>query len=219
MATMNFNEDQLKAINAPLNQNLMISAGAGSGKTATLTEKVYNLINTGSVDPSKLLVLTFTDKAAYEMKTRILSKFKKDGSDFANRILSSHVQTFDSFSKFLVDKYANMLGVSPNITIMAEDKNLANLGYFLDLIIKQHYDNNDQAFILTAKKFIYKYDTSLKQIIISMYKRLSTLSLKQKDIILNAYNDEYLTKEAYKDSISKRRNEIKTIIEEAYHLG
>ena len=57
-----FNPGQQQAITTPLNKNVLISAGAGSGKTKTLSYKVYHLVEYEGVDPSSLLVLTFTNK-------------------------------------------------------------------------------------------------------------------------------------------------------------
>ena len=72
---MSFNAEQLKAVNASSKKDILIAAGAGSGKTKTLSTRVHELVEKGEVKPEELLVLTFTNNAAYEMKTRILSCF------------------------------------------------------------------------------------------------------------------------------------------------
>ncbi|MCF0112975.1 MAG: UvrD-helicase domain-containing protein, partial [Bacilli bacterium] len=48
---MSFNKEQLEAIAASSNENILISAGAGSGKTKTLSERVFRLISSGEVKP------------------------------------------------------------------------------------------------------------------------------------------------------------------------
>ena len=66
---MAWTNEQLEAINRD-NSNIIVSAGAGSGKTAVLTERVIRKLK-GGVDVDRLLVLTFTNEAANEMKSRI----------------------------------------------------------------------------------------------------------------------------------------------------
>src|SRR3954471_5987170 len=64
------NEPQLEAVTLPP-QSALILAGAGSGKTRVLTTRIVWLIQTGQVSPHGLLAVTFTNKAAKEMLTRI----------------------------------------------------------------------------------------------------------------------------------------------------
>lgn len=71
----NLTDDQAKAVNCHQGP-LCIVAGAGSGKTRVLTERTMSLINDG-VNPSKILLLTFTNKAANEMKSRIIQAFSE----------------------------------------------------------------------------------------------------------------------------------------------
>ena len=72
----NLTDDQAKAVGCHQGP-LCIVAGAGSGKTRVLTERTMSLINNG-VNPSKILLLTFTNKAANEMKSRIIQAFSED---------------------------------------------------------------------------------------------------------------------------------------------
>ena len=66
----NLNPEQLQAVTLP-NQHALVLAGAGSGKTKVLTTRIAWLIQTGNVSPHGLLAVTFTNKAAKEMLTRI----------------------------------------------------------------------------------------------------------------------------------------------------
>src|ERR1044072_1997093 len=66
----NLNDPQLEAVTLPP-QSALILAGAGSGKTRVLTTRIAWLIQTGQVSPHGLLAVTFTNKAAKEMLTRI----------------------------------------------------------------------------------------------------------------------------------------------------
>ena len=94
---MNNTPMQQKAIDLD-NSNIIVSAGAGSGKTAVLTQRVIRKIKDG-VDITKLLVLTFTNEAASEMKNRIRKKLKQNNMlEQLNYIDSAYITTFDSFS-------------------------------------------------------------------------------------------------------------------------
>ena len=89
---------------------LLILAGAGSGKTKVLTVRIAYLLSQG-VNPYEILAITFTNKAAKEMKSRVESLV----GDVANRIWLS---TFHSFcAKFLRFELDNFLGYNSNFTI------------------------------------------------------------------------------------------------------
>ena len=62
--------------------NILVSAGAGSGKTAVLSERVYTNVGKRKIDIDRMLVLTFTNKAAAEMKSRILKKIMEDAKGY-----------------------------------------------------------------------------------------------------------------------------------------
>lgn len=87
---------------------LLIMAGAGSGKTKTLTYKAAYLIHSGTIRPEQLLMVTFTNKAAGEMKERL---FKIVGSKVPN------VGTFHSMSARILRRDATEAGLSPDFVI------------------------------------------------------------------------------------------------------
>ena len=75
------NSQQLKAINH-VDGPLLIIAGPGSGKTYTLVERVVNLIQSKNIEPEAFFVVTFTEKAAQELKTRISNRLFELNIDF-----------------------------------------------------------------------------------------------------------------------------------------
>ena len=91
---------QEQAINSN-SQRVCVIATAGSGKTMVLTKRIANLIITEQVEQSRILAITFTNKAANEMKTRLELLLSNKGIDK----LSVTVTTFDSFAKHLVEQY------------------------------------------------------------------------------------------------------------------
>ena len=106
--------------------NIIVSAGAGSGKTAVLSERVLKKIeNKVSIDT--LLILTFTKLAAGEMKDRIRKKIKEGNFiDQLNKLDNAYITTFDSFALSIVKKYHYTVGVSNKVNII--DENTINNG-------------------------------------------------------------------------------------------
>lgn len=94
---------------------LLIMAGAGSGKTKTLTYKAAYLIHSKTITPNQLLMVTFTNKAAGEMKERLL-KVLRQAQDYNDRRLPS-VGTFHSMSARILRTNAQEAGLSPDFVI------------------------------------------------------------------------------------------------------
>ena len=110
------NEMQKKAV-LKTEGPLLILAGAGSGKTRVLTTKVAYLIDKG-IDPTNILAITFTNKAAKEMKERI---YKQVGPMAYN----IQISTFHSFGLKIVKENYNLLGYDKNFTILDSDDTLS----------------------------------------------------------------------------------------------
>lgn len=106
----NLNEQQIKAIDSS-NNTVVVIAGAGSGKTTVLTEKIKKLILEDNVYANQILAITFTNKAATEMKNRVIEKLGPFASEawimtfhgFSLRIIKQKVDYLDKFDKnFLI---------------------------------------------------------------------------------------------------------------------
>ena len=122
------NEDQYKAATT-LEGPLLVIACAGSGKTYLTISRVANLISDG-VDPKNILLLTFTKKAAGEMKNRVCSfKGIESGKDVT-------ATTFHSFCNEILRKYANVIGFNNNFSILDDAKSKDAISMFS----KQHRD-------------------------------------------------------------------------------
>ena len=95
---------------------LLIIAGAGAGKTKTITHRIVNLIKQG-IAPEKILAVTFTNKAAKEMRERILAEIKKSAGG-QNTV--PFVSTFHSLGVYIIKENARMLGLTKHFTILDE---------------------------------------------------------------------------------------------------
>ncbi len=112
----NLNDKQREAVlynNGPL----LIIAGAGAGKTKTLTTKIAYLIEESITTPYNILAITFTNKAAKEMKDRLGVLI----GDLAKKV---QVSTFHSFGLKLLKENYNLLGYDRNFVIMDSDDSL-----------------------------------------------------------------------------------------------
>ena len=99
---------------------LLIVAGAGAGKTKTITHRILNLIKNG-VAPEKILAVTFTNKAAKEMRERIILEIKKNikGQDTI-----PFISTFHSLGVYIIKENAKILGLTRHFTILDESDSI-----------------------------------------------------------------------------------------------
>ena len=92
---------------------LLVLAGPGSGKTATLTARVARLVEQGQDESFRILCLTFTRKAATEMRERLLNLVP----DAKDRVL---LTTFHSFATDILRQHGSHFGFSPDFEILEE---------------------------------------------------------------------------------------------------
>ena len=180
-----YTSEQLEAINKE-GTNIIVSAGAGSGKTAVLTERVIRKLKDG-VDINRLLVLTFTNAAAKEMKERIRLKIIDNGLDDQLKLLdSAYITTFDSYALSLVKKYHYLLNVSNNIQVI--DKSVIDIlkSKEMDDIFNEYYLTNNEIFYSLIDDYCFKDDKELKQSIIKLSNNLDLRIDKQE------YMDNYI---------------------------
>ena len=213
-----FTEEQQLAIDME-GTNILVSAGAGSGKTAVLTERVLRKLKEGT-HINELLILTFTNKAALEMKERVRKKLKENELiDELDLLDSSYITTFDAYSLALVKKYADTIHLSSNITIA--ESSILDLAKkeILDEIFLDYYDKCPNDFLNLITKFCLKDDKTIKKRILELD---STLDLKLNkaefiDIYISKYySDEVIDKyiKEYLELLSKKKENIIDLYEE-----
>lgn len=122
------NPEQLEAV-CHTGSPLLILAGAGSGKTRVITTKIAWLIAEQGVRPESILAVTFTNKAAREMAERARALDER-----ADR---SSIRTFHSFGAWMLRRYAEWAGLSPNFTIYDDDDSVTLLMKALPQLNKQ----------------------------------------------------------------------------------
>jgi len=189
---MAWTNEQLDAINKD-GTNIIVSAGAGSGKTAVLTERVIRKLKQG-VDVDRLLVLTFTNEAANEMKSRIRDAIiKNELTEQLSLLDSSYITTFDSYALSIVKKYHYLLNVSNNVSIVDSNIILIYKYKIIDQIFEKMY--GEEKFNKLVDEFCLKDDKILKNHIIALSDKLDLLIDKDNyldNYLDNFYNEEYL---------------------------
>ena len=197
------------------NSNIIVSAGAGSGKTAVLSERVLRKLKSG-VSISNLLILTFTKAAAHEMKERIKSKIKSipELKDELLKVDSAYITTFDSYALSIVKKYGYLINVSSNCSII--EKSIIDIKKleFMDSTFMELYENKDPEFLKFIDTFCTKDDKQIKSYMLSIILKL--------DLIYNIYDylDNYLRDfyaEEYINNSIKEYEEL--LIEKIGHLN
>lgn len=198
-------EEQSEAINLE-GCNILVSAGAGSGKTAVLSERALRKVKEG-VDIDSVLILTFTKAAAYEMMLRIRDKISKNGfTEQVNRIDKAYITTFDSFALSIVKKYHDRLNLEKNVSII--DSNVISLlkKETLDEIFNEYYHKQDEMFLKLITDFSLRDDKEIKKYILDINDKLDLKYDK------NDYLDSYL-KEFYNlDNINKKKDEYENLL-------
>ena len=109
---INLSKEQKKIIEQDLNQSVQVLASAGTGKTRVLTERVRHILN--HTKKEGIIALTFTNKSAEEMKTRL------DNSDSA--IGRCWIATIHSVAQRIVEQYGHTIGLPSNLNIYDRDQ-------------------------------------------------------------------------------------------------
>ena len=120
--------------------NILVSAGAGSGKTAVLTARVQRKLLQG-IHVNELLILTFTNAAAWEMKERIRSAIQKTPGleEELSLLEEAYITTFDAFSLAILKKYHTYLNISCNVQVADEVMIDMEKKRILNAIFEKHY--------------------------------------------------------------------------------
>src|ERR1700679_3637816 len=106
--------------------NVLVMAGAGTGKTHTLVERCLNLLCEEKASLDEILIVTFTETAATEMRQRLRAALEKKSRENPDSHLAeqlplfdaAHLGTLHSFCFKLIREYFHELGLDPQISIL-----------------------------------------------------------------------------------------------------
>lgn len=185
---MEWTKEQKQAIYEKGN-NILVAAAAGSGKTAVLVERIINKIINEKVDIDKILVVTFTNAAASEMRERILDAIYKKLEEGQNPELQKQITllnkasicTIDSFCLDVIKNNFYELDISPNFRIGDTAETELIKQEILEEIFEKKYIQEDEEFTKLIETYTgYRDDTPLKELILKIYTYMQSSPFPQK---------------------------------------
>jgi len=205
VAEVKWTNEQLQAIREK-DSNILVAAAAGSGKTAVLVERIIHKIIDEQMDIDKILVVTFTNAAASEMRERILEAIYKKLEENSENV---HLQrqiillnkasicTIHSFCLDVIHNHFYEIDLPSNFKI-ADTAEIDLLKQeVLDDLFEQKYTENDKDFIELLENYTnYRGDEALQELVLKIYKfiqsspfpikwlqeKLELLKIEDKDI-------------------------------------
>lgn len=189
---MNFTAKQTDAISTR-DTNLLISAGAGSGKTTVLTERLIRRIKNGD-SVTDFLVVTFMKAAASDIKQKLYKALIEESAKNPNDkhlfyqstlVSEANICTISSYCLSLVKDNFALLGISPRVRVIDETESAMMLRNSADKLINEGYDNEDKSFLLLADNFSgMKNDEPLTDTMIGLYNTLRVM-LNREEMLVN----------------------------------
>ncbi len=181
---MNFSEEQKKVIDSR-DKDLLVSAAAGSGKTAVLIERIVSLITDKErpADLDRLLVVTFTRAAAGEMKERLSKRLDEmmeaDPEDENLRkqsvlIHNAQINTIHSFCSYVIRNYFYKLGIDPAFRVMEDGEKKLMAGDVMNDLLEDKYAEGTSEFMdFVNAYFTKKEDSRLEDVVEKAYETAS----------------------------------------------
>ena len=179
MSEVNWTKEQQDAIYEK-DSNILVAAAAGSGKTAVLVERIINKIIKDKIDIDKLLVVTFTNAAASEMRERVLDAiYKKLDENPEDENLQKQITllnkasicTIDSFCLEVVrNNFYELENISPNFRIADTTEIELLKQEVIEDIFENKYEEENENFTKLINTYTsYRDDTPLKELILKIY--------------------------------------------------
>ena len=178
MPEVKWTKEQQDAISKK-NSNILVAAAAGSGKTAVLVERIIQKILTDKIDIDKILVVTFTNAAASEMRERILDAIYKkmeenpEDTNLQKQVIllnKASICTIDSFCLDVIRNNFFEIDVSANVRIADSTEILLLKQEVLDDLFEEKYIANDKDFLDLIETYTkYNKDEELKDLLLNIY--------------------------------------------------
>ncbi len=175
---MGWTKEQQQAIDVR-NKNLLVSAAAGSGKTAVLVERIVKMVCEENYDIDKILVVTFTKAAAAEMKERIGNRLLTEGMNHPDNariqeqlsyIHRAPISTIHSFCTNLLRNHFHMISLDPGFRIGEEGETALIKEQVLEELLEENYAARSEDFLKFVEAYSYgKDDRAIGNMIVKLF--------------------------------------------------
>lgn len=236
--------EQLKALDISTMKNIIVSAQAGAGKTFVLTKRIIELIekerklNTG-IDIDNFLIVTFTNKAAYEMKDRIRKALYEKPKDILeesiennsrisdnelkeiqkfyqrqyNKTINAQISTMHSFGINILRKYFYKIGLNPNFKLLTDSSMEIMQWETMQDVFEELYAKEDYDFQKLVSIYSNKYDdTAIMVILFDIY---TFIQSQLKPFEWLKVKIEKIPNKEYFDDVNNREEYINGLLEKA----
>ena len=187
---MEWTEEQVQAISQK-GSNILVAAAAGSGKTAVLVERIIKKVVEEGIDIDKLLVVTFTNAAASEMRERVLDAIYKKLDENPNdeKLLrqitllnKASICTIDSFCLEVVrNNFYELENISPNFRIADTTEIELLKQEVIEDMFEKKYEEDDEDFSKLIHTYTsYRDDSPLKDLILKIYNYIQSNPFPEK---------------------------------------
>ena len=223
--------EEQKAVIAHREGNLLVSAAAGSGKTAVLVEHVLSLILEENASLSSLVLMTFTEAAAEEMKERIKKRLEEHlQKGYDKRILreiallpTANISTIHAFCKRLIEE--NYAGLSIDAHFRIGDTGEMSLlqSDILEEILEEEYERKEESFLAFVDQFsMGKKDKGIEELILKLYNLASAMPFPKAYLQGLLEEDSHSRKEKWEKDLyidmKSRLENLSLLYEEALDL-
>ncbi|MGL5439808.1 MAG: helicase-exonuclease AddAB subunit AddA [Filifactoraceae bacterium] len=174
---MSYTVEQIMAIEEE-NKNLLVAAAAGSGKTQVMVERIMRLILDEKISVKNMLIVTFTNASAAEMKDRIHKRMEKvldedPNNEYVKKQLEllpqAAIGTMHSFCIDVIRNNFNIVSIDPGFKIGLESNISVLKSKLLDELFEEMYNNNDRDFLTLVDAFGGRSDENLKDLVLRTY--------------------------------------------------
>ncbi|MCR5585629.1 MAG: helicase-exonuclease AddAB subunit AddA [Lachnospiraceae bacterium] len=216
MAEFELSKAQQQVVDAK-DCSLLVAAAAGSGKTAVLVKRIIERIRSGQTSIDRLLIVTFTNAAAAEMKERIGKTLREEmAADPENKVFKeqfallseARISTIDSFCNFVVRENFQMLNIDPGFSVMEPAENELIKSDVLDELFEEEYETAAEDFLTLVSAYgEYKKDDKVRDLVMNLLRFaeneprpeewlntcISDFGQESHDELLNAVYDEFVS--------------------------